>query len=81
MKQIVLLLAVAMFGGAGCASTTDTVKTAIVSYLKTDGHEKAVEYIDQLVADGRLGSVRIPHFTISPRGGNKIQIDFSRFPV
>ena len=29
---------------------------AILEYIETQGQEKAIEYIDQLVADGKLGS-------------------------
>ena len=29
---------------------------AILEYVETQGQEKAIEYIDQLVAEGKLGS-------------------------
>ena len=30
--------------------------TAILEYVETEGQEKAIEYIDQLVEEGKLGS-------------------------
>lgn len=48
---------------AGCLSDEQTEElrnaahTAILEYIETQGQEKALEYIDQLVADGKLGSV------------------------
>lgn len=47
---------------AGCLSNNqaeeirDAAHTAILEYVETRGQEAAVEYIDQLVADGKLGS-------------------------
>ena len=47
---------------AGCFSEEQTIElrdaahTAILEYVETQGQEKAVEYIDQLVAEGKLGS-------------------------
>ena len=47
---------------AGCLSDEqteelkDAAHTAILEYVETQGQEKALEYIDQLVAEGKLGS-------------------------
>lgn len=34
----------------------DTAHAAILEYVETQGQEKALEYIDQLVAEGKLGN-------------------------
>ena len=47
---------------AGCLSEEQTTElrdaahTAILEYVETQGQEKALWYIDQLVADGKLGA-------------------------
>ena len=47
---------------AGCLSNNqaeeirDAAHTAILEYVETQGQAAAVEYIDQLVAEGKLGS-------------------------
>lgn len=47
---------------AGCLSDEqteelkDAAHTAILEYVETQGQEKAIEFIDQLVADGKLGA-------------------------
>ena len=47
---------------AGCLSAEqrleirDSAHTAILEYVETQGQAAAVEYIDQLVAEGRLGA-------------------------
>ena len=47
---------------AGCLSNNqaeelrDAAHTAILEYVETQGQTAAVEYIDQLVAEGRLGA-------------------------
>lgn len=47
---------------AGCLSDEQTEELknsahqAIIEYVETQGQEKAVEFIDQLVADGKLGA-------------------------
>lgn len=47
---------------AGCLSDEqkqelkDSAHTAILEYVETQGQEKAVELVDQLVADGKLGA-------------------------
>lgn len=47
---------------AGCLSDEqteelkDTAHTAILEYVENEGQEKALEFIDQLVADGKLGA-------------------------
>lgn len=58
MKKIILgicIAAAALVGVAGC-DQREAVKTAIVAYIEANGQEKASEFIDRLVADGRLGS-------------------------
>lgn len=47
---------------AGCLSDEQTEElknaahSAILEYVETQGQEKALEFIDQLVADGKLGA-------------------------
>ena len=47
---------------AGCLSDDqreelrDAAHTEILEYIETQGQEKALEYIDQLVEDGKLGA-------------------------
>ncbi len=47
---------------AGCLSDEQTEElrnaahSAILEYVETQGQEKAIEYIDQLVEEGKLGS-------------------------
>lgn len=47
---------------AGCLSDEQTEElkgaahTAILEYVETQGQEKALEYIDKLVAEGKLGT-------------------------
>lgn len=47
---------------AGCLSNDqtdelrDAAHSAILEYVETQGQEKALEFIDQLVADGKLGA-------------------------
>lgn len=47
---------------AGCLNTDqredirDYAHSAILEYVETQGQEKALEFIDQLVADGKLGA-------------------------
>lgn len=47
---------------AGCLSDEQTEELknsahqAIIEYVETQGQEKAIEYIDQLVSEGKLGA-------------------------
>lgn len=47
---------------AGCLSDEqteelkDAAHQAIIEYVETQGQEKAIEYIDQLVSEGKLGA-------------------------
>lgn len=47
---------------AGCLSDEQTedlrnaAHSAILEYVETQGQEKAIEYIDQLVSEGKLGA-------------------------
>lgn len=61
--EICAILAIAIaVTAAGCLSNEqkeelkDAAHTAILEYVETQGQEKAVEFIDQLVADGKLGA-------------------------
>ena len=61
MKAILGILAVmglALLLATGCdrQEIRDTAHQAILEYLENDGQARAVEYIDQLVADGKLGA-------------------------
>ena len=65
MKKMLELGCVVAFGmvillTAGCGilngDTGESIKTAIVQYAENDGKEKAIEYIDKMVADGKLGA-------------------------
>ena len=57
-----LTAALLLMATAGCLSDEqteelrDAAHTAILEYVETQGQEAAVEYIDQLVAEGKLGS-------------------------
>lgn len=75
MKHIItLLIAVAaLFALAGCASQ-EAVKTAIVTYLDENGQDMASEFIDKLVADGRLGSANAADIKAAlPQGVEKVK--------
>lgn len=61
--EICAILAIAIaVTAAGCLNAEqkeelkDAAHTAILEYVETQGQEKAIEYIDQLVAEGKLGS-------------------------
>lgn len=63
MTEIVALCTVMLIVTlAGCLSAEqrleirDSAHTAILEYVETQGQAAAVEYIDQLVAEGRLGA-------------------------
>lgn len=66
MKKIFGFVAAAMLVSValmtGCfnedqkVALKDAAHQAILNYLQTDGQEKAVAYIDKLVAEGKLGS-------------------------
>ena len=61
MKSILGILAVmglAMLLATGCdrQEIRDTAHQAILEYLENDGQARAVEYIDQLVEEGKLGA-------------------------
>ena len=61
MKSILGILAVmglALLLATGCdrQEIRDTAHQAILEYLENDGQSRAIEYIDQLVADGKLGA-------------------------
>lgn len=61
MKAILGILAVmglAMLLATGCdrQEIRDTAHTAILEYVENQGQARAIEYIDQLVADGKLGA-------------------------
>lgn len=61
--EICAILAIAIaVAAAGCLNSEqkeelkNAAHTAILEYVETEGQEKAIEYIDQLVAEGKLGS-------------------------
>ena len=57
----ILTIAIAVTA-AGCLNSEqkeelkNAAHQAIIEYVETEGKEKAIEYIDQLVAEGKLGS-------------------------
>lgn len=61
--EICAILAIAIaVAAAGCLNAEqkeelkNSAHQAILEYVETQGQEKAIEYIDQLVADGKLGA-------------------------
>ena len=61
--EICAILAIAIaVAAAGCLNAEqkeelkNSAHQAIIEYVETQGQEKAIEYIDQLVAEGKLGS-------------------------
>lgn len=61
--EICAILAIAIaVAVAGCLNSEqkeelkNAAHTAILEYVETEGQEKAIEYIDQLVAEGKLGA-------------------------
>ena len=63
MVEICAILAIAIAGtAAGCLNSEqkeelkNAAHTAILEYVETQGQERALEFIDQLVADGKLGA-------------------------
>ena len=63
MVEICAILAITIaVTAAGClnAEQKEELKNAahqaIIEYVENEGKEKAIEYIDQLVAEGKLGS-------------------------
>ena len=65
---------------AGCLSDDqreelrDAAHTAILEYVENEGQEKALEYIDQLVADGKLGSANAEKIkAVIPEGIEKLR--------
>ncbi len=61
MKKIGLwaVAGMALLAAAGCdqrEGLRDAAHTAILEYVETEGQEQALEYIDRLVADGKLGA-------------------------
>lgn len=57
-----LTAALLLMTAVGCLSDDqreelrNAAHTAILEYVENEGQEKALEYIDQLVADGKLGA-------------------------
>lgn len=61
--EICAILAIAIaVAAAGCLNAEqkeelkNSAHQAIIEYVETQGQEKAIEYIDQLVEEGKLGS-------------------------
>ena len=59
---VIGLTAALLLTTTGCLSDDqreelrDAAHTTILEYVESEGQEKALEYIDQLVADGKLGA-------------------------
>ena len=57
-----LIAATLLLTAAGCLNSEqkkelkNAAHTAILEYVENEGQERALEYIDQLVADGKLGA-------------------------
>ena len=65
---------------AGCLSSNqaaeirDAAHTAILEYVETQGQTAAVEYIDQLVDEGRLGAANAEKIkTAIPEGIDRLR--------
>ena len=65
---------------AGCLSDDqreelrDAAHQAIIEYVETQGQEKAIEYIDQLVAEGKLGAANAEKIKAAiPAGIDKLK--------
>ena len=65
---------------AGCLSSNqaaeirDAAHTAILEYVETQGQAAAVEYIDQLVDEGRLGAANAEKIkTAIPEGIDRLR--------
>ena len=65
---------------AGCLSDEQTEElrnaahTAILEYVETQGQEKAIEYIDQLVVEGKLGAANAEKIKAAiPQGIEKLK--------
>ena len=61
--EICAILAIAIaVAAAGCLNAEqkeelkNSAHQAILEYVETQGQEKAIEYIDQLVSEGKLGA-------------------------
>lgn len=61
-EKVALCTAGLLLMSAGCLSTDqredirDAAHSAILEYVENRGQEKAIEYIDKLVEEGKLGS-------------------------
>lgn len=61
IKMKLLLVTMCMALMVGCIpeekrqEIKDKAHSAIIQYVQTDGKDKAIEYIDKLVAEGKLG--------------------------
>lgn len=59
---VIGMVALLLMTAVGCLSDDqreeirDTAHAAILEYVETKGQEEALEYIDQLVAEGKLGN-------------------------
>lgn len=65
---------------AGCLSDEqteelrDAAHTAILEYVETQGQEKALEYIDKLVEEGKLGAANAEKIKAAiPQGIEKLR--------
>lgn len=75
-----LTAALLLMTTAGCLSDDqreelrDAAHTAILEYVESEGQEKALEYIDQLVADGKLGAANAEKIkAVIPEGIDRLR--------
>ena len=79
--EICAILAIAIaVAAAGCLNAEqkeelkNAAHSAILEYVETQGQEKALEYIDQLVEEGKLGSANAEKIKAAiPRGIEKLR--------
>ena len=75
-----LTAALLLMTTAGCLSDDqreelrNAAHTAILEYVESEGQARAVEYIDQLVADGKLGAANAEKIKAAiPEGIDKLR--------
>lgn len=75
-----LTVALLLMTTAGCLSDDqreelrNAAHTAILEYVESEGQARAVEYIDQLVADGKLGAANAEKIKAAiPEGIDKLR--------
>lgn len=81
MKNVVLLMGAFIMLGTGCTmdearreELKNKAHTAILEYVQKDGSEKIYEYIDKLVAEGKLGKANADKLKEAiPQGIDKLK--------